>query len=114
MPLFDIECDACGKIFEYLQITSQDVPICPKCQSCSVHKIFSSAFHIRTDPDTMKHNLPDPSPPLEELRSKGTEGYKDKPYASTQLKDYTRRKDKLGNTIWTEKKRQYFDMGKRT
>jgi hypothetical protein len=68
---------------------------------------------IRMDPDTVKHEMPDPAPPLEELRGKGNPGYKDKPYASTYLKDYTRKKDKLGNSIWEEKRRLHIDMGKK-
>ncbi len=68
--------------------------------------------HIRMDPDVVKHNLPDPSPPLEELRGKNkpgtTGGFQDKPYADTNLRNYTRTKDKHGNTIWREKRRQYF------
>jgi len=57
----------------------------------------------------MKHELPDPTPPLEELRGKGRQGYKDKPYADPNLNNYTRRKDKYGNIEWREKKRTYFD-----
>jgi len=61
------------------------------------------------NPDTVKHELPDPIPPLEELRGKGTEGYKDKP--ETDLRDMTSKKDKYGNRIWREKKKNIFDMG---
>jgi hypothetical protein len=65
------------------------------------------------DSDSIKKSVPDPSPPLEELRGKGTEGYKDKPYADPQLKNYKRKRDKYGNVEWTEKTRQHFDMGKK-
>lgn len=116
MPLFDICCDACGEEWEHLQIRSDDFPVCPKCQSSKVHKLFTT-FKIRMDAAVMKHELPDPCPPLEELRGKQREGceggYADKPYADTQLKNYDRTRDKQGNIIWTEKKRQYFDCGKR-
>ena len=116
MPIFDICCDACGEIFEYLQITSQDVPICPKCQSCSIHKIFST-FHYRADSDTVKRSLPDPQVPLRELIGKNKPncegGYKELENDRRELKDYIRTKDKNGNNIWLPKERKYFDMGKK-
>lgn len=64
------------------------------------------------DADTVKHNMPDPCPPLEELRGKavpGSEsGLRDKPEASTNLGKYNRKKDKRGNTYWIPKKTKYF------
>ena len=115
MPLFDIECNECKNVWEFLQIRSDDLPICPQCKTMNVKKIFSSAFGVRMDSDSVLKSLPDPSPPLEELRGKqrpGTVGgFEDKPYADTQLKNYTRRRDRQGNIIWEEKRRKYFDYG---
>lgn len=113
MPIFDMECQECNTVFEFLKVKSDDFPICPKC-GCygpTCKKIFSMMPNIRMNSDDILHNLPDPSPPLEELRGKGTEGYKDKPEASSNLGKYKRRKDKYGNTIWEEKKKIIFDMG---
>ncbi len=68
------------------------------------------------DSDVILKSMPDPSPPLEELRGKSKThkggGFTDKPYADTQLKNYDRHKDKNGNWIWTEKKRLHVDMGR--
>lgn len=111
-PIFDYQCAECKHRWENIEVWSyHKATKCPKCGCESIAKIIGTPI-VRSDPDTVKHSLPDPQPPLEELRGKGTEGYKDKPYASTYLKDYTRRKDKEGNTIWEEKHRQYIDLGK--
>lgn len=63
------------------------------------------------DADVMKHEMPDPQPPLTELKpKKGSEsGLTDLP--RTELKDYVRTKDKYGNNIWKEKRRTYFGAG---
>lgn len=112
MPIFDYHCPDCGNEWENIEVCSSHTPEeCPKCSSKQFYKIFNMIPNIRMNADVMKHELPDPSPPLEELRDKGTPGYKDKPEASRKLSDYTRRKDKQGNTIWEEKKKMVFDMG---
>lgn len=68
--------------------------------------------NVRMNAESVLKSMPDPSPPLEELRGRGSEGYKDKPEASSNLKDYKRSKDKQGNIIWTEKKKVVIDMGR--
>jgi len=117
MPLFDIECKDCGEVSEFLQVRSDEVMECKKCRSKNVAKIFNNFFQIRTDPDTILRSMPDPTPPLEELRGKVKPGciggFEDKPPADPQLKNYTRHKNKYGNFIWEEKKRTHFDMGKK-
>jgi putative FmdB family regulatory protein len=111
-PIFDYECDKCKEIWESVEVWPSHAPKkCPKCKSKKFTKILGTP-NIRTDSDGILHSIPDPCPPLEELRGKGTHGYADKPEASTKLSDYTRKKDKFGNTIWLEKKRQYYDMKK--
>jgi len=107
MPIFDLRCKDCEHVFEYFFVRSDDFPTCPKCGGQYFEKLISCP-HIRMDSDQILKSLPDPSPPLEELRGKGSEGYKDKPYADPQLKNYVRKKDKYGNSNWEEKRRQYF------
>jgi len=110
MPIFDIECESCGEVWEFLQVKSDDFPVCPKCNSSSVKKIFTT-FNVRMDATVMKHELPDPTPPLTEAKPcEGSEtGLRDLP--RSELKDYTRTKDKYGNNIWKEKRRTYFGAG---
>lgn len=117
MPIFDYECQECKHQWESVEVWKSHAPKeCPRCKSKSFEKVLGSNLpQVRMDPDTVLRSLPDPIPPLEELRGKvkkGCEGgYEDKPYASTTLKDYVRRKDKYGNTIWEEKRRSYFGKG---
>ncbi len=112
MPLFDMTCEDCLQPFEFLKIKTDDIPICPHCGSVMVKKVFGNTFQVRMDPDTILKSLPDPSPPLEELRGKNQPGcqggYADKPHADDQLKNYTRTRDKLGNSYWQEKRRKYY------
>ena len=63
------------------------------------------------DASAVKHEIPDPTPPLTELTPrKGSEsGLADLP--RTELKDYTRTRDKYGNAVWKEKRRTYFGAG---
>ncbi len=108
MPLFDFYCAECNTTFEFLIVRSEEIPICPKCKSPNVRKAFTSNFQIRMDADSILKSMPDPQPPLEELRGKGSLGYADKPEVSRNLKDYVREKDKYGNTLWRERRRIYF------
>lgn len=116
MPIFDMQCKKCKKVFEFLQIQSGDWPTCPKCGSKNAfRKLFSMMPAIRMDSDTILKSLPDPVPPLEELRGRARpdseSGLRDKPEA--KLSDYKRKKDKLGNTMWFPKERMTIDMGRR-
>jgi len=44
MPLYEFQCDACGKPFEELfrSMTERRRPKCPACKSPRVHKKFST------------------------------------------------------------------------
>jgi len=105
MPLFDLECCSCGHIFEYLFIRSDDYAHCPECDGGTFNKLFTMLPHARMDSDSILKSLPDPTPPLEELRGCREGALADKPYASSNLRDYVRKKDKHGNNIWIEKDR---------
>lgn len=108
MPIFDYHCKSCDKTFENIEVWSNHrATKCRFCDSKDIERVISTSY-VQMNSDAILHNPPDPIPPLEELRGKGTEGFKDKPHADTQLKNYVRRKDKNGNWIWTEKHRQYF------
>ena len=55
MPLYEFECDACGRRFEELiRLNDSRRPKCPKCKGVNVHKRFSTfrmggtAAHPRT------------------------------------------------------------------
>lgn len=103
MPLFDYECEDCGHIFEFLKVRTDDTCTeCVVCKSTNIKQIVSVS-QIRMDPEVILKSLPDPTPPLEELRGIRPGALEDKPYASTRLRDYIRKKDKYGNTIWIEK-----------
>lgn len=112
MPIFDYQCE-CGHQWESVEVWPSHAPKeCPKCRSTEFVKVFVTIKHeIRMDPDTMKHELPDPQPPLTELKpnKKSETGLKDLP--RTELKDYVRKRDKYGNAVWTEKRRSYFGAG---
>jgi putative FmdB family regulatory protein len=47
MPLFEYECRACGRHFEYLTRAAQ-VPSCPSCQSDDLQKLLS-VFAVGAD-----------------------------------------------------------------
>jgi putative FmdB family regulatory protein len=43
MPLYEFECDACGRRFEELiRMNERRRPKCPKCKGANVHKRFST------------------------------------------------------------------------
>lgn len=112
IPIFDYKCNDCGYEFESIEVASHHKAIaCKDCGSPSIVKIIGLT-HVRMDSDTVKHNLPDPVPPLRELIGKnkpGTEGgYKEIANDQKELKEYTRRKDKYGNSIWEPKRKTYF------
>ncbi len=43
MPIYEYQCSACGKEFEYLVFKSSEVPDCPACQSQKVTKLMSAS-----------------------------------------------------------------------
>ncbi len=42
MPIYEYECESCGKRFEHLQEMHEGKPNCPKCKG-SVRKMLSAA-----------------------------------------------------------------------
>ncbi len=116
MPIFEYECLACGEIFEFLKIKSDEwCTECPICHSQSFERTISMP-HIRTNSDSIMKSLPDPVPPLTELIDKqrpGTEGgFQELKNEQRQLKEYDRTKDKFGNSVWMPKEKIYIDGGK--
>ncbi len=113
MPIFEYCCKDCERTFESIEVwESHRATKCRYCGSIHIERLIG-ACHIRMNPDDVKHELPDPVPPLEELRGKGTHGYKDKPAVESDIRkgwEYT--KDKYGNKQWKEKRRIHVDMGK--
>lgn len=107
-PIFDYQCDKCEEIWESIEIWPSHAPTkCPKCKSKKFTKILGTP-HIRMNSDGILHSMPDPCPPLRELIGKGTGGFKELENDQRELKEYTRRKDKHGNTEWIPKERKYF------
>jgi putative FmdB family regulatory protein len=110
MAIFDYSCEECGNFWESIEIWESHKPTaCPKCQSKKFKKVFTSTKQtIRMG---KIESTPDPTPPLTELTPQaGSEtGMKDLP--QTDIKDYTRTKDKYGNSVWREKRRSYFHPG---
>ena len=43
MPIYEYQCDDCSKEFEYLALSSNEVPDCPACQSKNVKKLMSAS-----------------------------------------------------------------------
>ena len=42
MPMYSYECKKCKSKFEHLQISNDDRPVCPQCNSTDLEKLFSS------------------------------------------------------------------------
>ncbi|MBL7178685.1 MAG: zinc ribbon domain-containing protein [Pseudomonadota bacterium] len=42
MPIYEYRCGKCDKVFEYLVLSSSEVPNCPACQSKKVNKLMSA------------------------------------------------------------------------
>lgn len=112
IPIFDYKCK-CGHLWENVEVWPSHAPKeCPKCKSTEFSKIFTTIKHeVRMDPNSIR-SMPDPVPPLTELKpQKGSEsGLRD--LQRTELKDYVRSRDKYGNAVWREKRRSYFHPGK--
>ncbi len=108
-----MECQDCNTIFEYIDVSIQNKedPQCPNFRSQTVVKLISTP-HIRMDSDSILRSMPDPVPPLRELIGKNKEGceggFNELSGEQRQLKDYNRKKDSRGNSIWTPKERTYF------
>jgi putative FmdB family regulatory protein len=114
MPIFLYKCLDCEYEFEKIVIDSQagfsEPDQCPECRSNIIEKMVTAPAQIRMDGKAGLRSVPDPKPPLQELRGKnksGCEGgYADLP----EFKPTERKKTKGGNWEWSEKKKQYIDM----
>ena len=42
MPIFDLECQRCGKVFEY-SVSDDDPVFCPVCNNKNCEKVFIKA-----------------------------------------------------------------------
>lgn len=112
MPIFEYSCSDCGNIWENIEVWKHHAPSkCPKCESPHFTKLIGTP-HIRMDSDNILHSLPDVTPPLTELIDKEKPGcvggYKELRNGPRELKEYERKKDKYGNSLWTEKRKTYF------
>jgi putative FmdB family regulatory protein len=115
MPVYDYECLGCGECFEAVVMPSQSnmqpPTNCPTCKSEIIERRMGCPS-IRMGGRRALRSVPDPHPPLQELRGKnqpGCEGgFADlpefNPNKSTQTKD---------GVEWSEKKKQIIDMGKK-
>lgn len=118
MPIFEYECNDCGGIFESIEVWTMHIATeCKLCKGKNIQRIIGTP-HVRMDSDAILKSLPDPTPPLRELIGKtkpGCEGgYKELEQDQRQLKDYIRRRDKMGNAVFLPKERRYFDYGARS
>jgi len=43
MPIYEYQCGDCGKEFEYLVLSSSQVPDCPACESKQINKLMSAS-----------------------------------------------------------------------
>jgi len=43
MPIYEYRCDDCGQEFEYLVLSSSEIPECPSCQKQNVSKLMSAS-----------------------------------------------------------------------
>ena len=119
MPIFQYACLECNHGFEVLVMTQQtgfeEPTTCPSCHSKTIEKLISAPAIISMDGKNVLRNLPDPHPPLQELKEKGAKegcegGYSD---LEEWTKPVRKGKDKFGNTLWGDQKKQYFDLGKK-
>lgn len=118
MPIFNYECKLCEHQWEVLVISQQtgfeEPTECPVCQDKEIVKVISAPAVISMGGKAALRTVPDPHPPLQELKAKGPKegcegGYADLP----EFKPTERVKTKEGNWEWREKKRQFHDLGKK-
>ena len=57
MPLFDYQCEDCGKTVELLMSTNADQPTCSACGSANMKKLLSAPSAMS---GAVKTNLPGP------------------------------------------------------
>lgn len=119
MPIFNYKCLDCNYEFEKIVIYSQsnmgEAYQCPECKSNIIEKLISAPAVISTQGKSILRNLPDPTPPLQKFKEKGPRkgcegGYRD---LEEWTKPVRKGKDKYGNTLWKDQKKQYFDAGKK-
>ena len=49
MPIYDLKCKSCGRIFEALVRSPDERKRCPSCGSEDVEKLITSSYLIRMD-----------------------------------------------------------------
>ena len=117
MPIFNYRCLDCSYAFEKIVIYSQsnmgEADQCPECKSNIIEKLISAPAQIRMDGRKGLRTVPDPKPPLQSLKEKGSRrgcegGYSD----LEEWNKPVRKRGKDGNWYWADKKNQYFDTGK--
>jgi len=57
MKLIDIECPECGHIFEDLVLSTEDLPVCTRCQCHDTHQKFGCRITKLHDPDVRNAEL---------------------------------------------------------
>ncbi len=118
MPIYEYHCDTCECNFESIVIPRQsgftEPTNCPHCQSEVIRKNITAPAIISMDGKAVLQSLPDPKPPLQELRGKNRPfcegGYKDLPDPG-KLEG---KKNKDGHWNWTEKRTQVHDLSKKS
>lgn len=55
MPLYEFQCDSCGKRWEDLQPYSAPSPACPGCKSGSVERLMPTRFGTVTDRELFRN-----------------------------------------------------------
>jgi len=112
-PVFDYHCCGCDEYFEAIvmptQSNMQEPTNCPNCRSEVIERVIS-APSIRMGGKAALRSVPDPHPPLQNLRGKnqpGCEGgFEDLPEFNP-----TERVKTAEGEEWREKKKQIFDLG---
>ena len=88
---------------------------CPECRSQIIEKMITSPAIISMNGKAGLRSLPDPTPPLQKLKEKGPKEGCEGGYAD--LEDWTKPvrkgKNKDGNILWKDQKKQYYDLGKK-
>ncbi len=47
MPIYEYECTACGKVFDYMQKMSDPAPACPECGAVVQKRVTASGFRLK-------------------------------------------------------------------
>jgi len=78
MPLFDVECDKCGLVWEVIKKYETFAPECPKCGSNFTRTLMPLMKHRPArSVDDMLHNRPPDSKPTKSFAHDRRRGGKD-------------------------------------